>query len=298
MRDTEAMLRQDQSRQRAAGERSTQTDEQGPAQGRPLTKEERAFVRTAPTPEERARVRAFAQQAEFRYSDIAELTGGMVPWVASWARAEIERTSYVPPNTKELLEAGTPASAILCGRGRALTPGLGRNPDVMKTKDLDAARAGITKLAEASAKATAALMSFGLGGGAAALAELEGAVTAVGAVKAALPLVDGALDILATMDPSLADKVAKVKILTSVASLALGGLDLATTSSGTAHDVVHALKLTGDAVDISLAAIPAFTPGLAPELLRDIRLMRSELGLLRGALGGAADGLGVDAAPR
>lgn len=243
---------------------------------RPLSPSERAFLRTSLRPDERAKVRALAANSEFRYADVAKMTAGMPPFVAAAARAELERASYVPPTAAELVEEGIPAEDVLCGSSRALTLGTGSNREVMKTKDLDAGRAGITKMAETSAKASVAMVGAGVL--APELAAVGAKGLAAGAVKAA-PYVSYGAEAAGHVFPDAKDDLDRLKLAADIVALGSGASSFSLAAGSKAHKALKVAKLGTDAVDVGLGVSSAMWADEGRATNKKVEEIRTPLGV-------------------
>lgn len=239
-------------------------------------------------PEKRAAVRELANKNEFDFSEFSAIIAGL-PMPAQIALfQELKQLTYVPPGAEEARAKGGDARGYKCGKAREKTMLL--NGEVASSRDLDAASAGIRRLAEASAHLTMTLMTLGGGGALEAGLLVRGGSGVLNALRTALPIMGETARLLKIVDPKHASTydtlsaVASVGgLVTNIAGLARGdqadalrnaidvagglaqnGLTMASLAMGGCDDPETRAALVG--LKTVLATVRAGATGAAPSL--------------------------------
>ena len=281
MRDREAMPRE------YATPKKAHTEEQ-PAGGDGAASREWS---TPPTPEQASKVDAVLSKPEFEYGDFQEVLAELPPSVRVWAMAELHKRSYVPPSVRRALDRGEDASSYLCGSGRAKTPGLGRQPEVLETADVDASHEGLSRMAEASAHISLAIMSLGIGGAAEGTAHVgRGFTSAAQAVEESLPWLQEGATLLSKLDPERAAvyEAAGAGLSAAKAGIAFSKAGEMVNASERLHGLSGLMEAT-TAVESAVAA--GATASGDKELQAKMKALHYRLKVLRTAVGGGISGI-------
>lgn len=234
-------------------------------------------------PEARASVRALASRPEFLYEEFLSLTEPLPPTVRVVLAHELRHLTYVPPEVETARDRGLDPGIYKCGRGRERT--MLADGGVASARDLDAASAGIRKMAEVSAHLTASIIALGAGGAMEAGIAARGAATLAGRLAGAIPVVGETARLLKVIDPDHADIYDGVSLAASAGGLASGLASLA--SGGGQRAALEAVSIATSLAQTTLSAVSVAEGSCQdPATRREIGKLKLVLAALRHATGG------------